>query len=127
MEIKEYVYNLLKGVIGALAITILLTAIFSLVMLFVDIKPGISSGINVVITSVALIFGAILSAKLQGSKGWIIGLAVGVVYYIVLYGIGVLYDAEPTLGTLELIKFLLCIFVGMLSGMLGMNIGEEKK
>ena len=126
MDLKDYLYNSIKGVIGSVAVTILLTAIFSLIMSFVEISSAIFSGIYVVITSIGLIFGAILSAKLQGSNGWLIGIGVGVLYYIALYGIGVLFGAEATLGTLDLVKFLLCIFVGMLSGMLGMNIGREK-
>ena len=126
MELKEYLYNSVKGVIGSIAVTILLTAIFSLIMSFVDISSAIFSGIYVVITSIGLIFGTILAAKLQGSKGWLVGIVVGVLYYIALYGIGILFGAEATLATLDLIKFLLCIFVGMLSGMLGMNIGREK-
>ncbi len=126
MELKEYVYNSLKGVIASIAVTVILTAIFSLIMCFVEISSSTFSGIYVGLTSIALIFGSILSAKLQGSKGWLVGIAVGVLYYIALYGIGILFGAEATLGNLDLIKFLLCIFVGMLSGMLGMNIGKER-
>lgn len=124
MEWKDYFNSVLKGVIGAVAITILLTAIFSLLMTFVEVSPTILSGVYVVITSIGLIFGAILSAKLHGHKGWLVGLSVGVFFYIALYAIGVLFGAEAVLGMYDLIKFSLCIVVGLLSGMLGINLGK---
>ena len=126
MEWKDYFENVLKGVVGAVAIVTILTAIFSLIMSFVEISPSIDSAINVGITSISLIFGTILAAKLYGHKGWLVGLSVGVLFYIALYAIGVLFGAEATLGIYDLIKFLLCIVVGILSGMLGINLGKEK-
>lgn len=125
MEWKDYFYSVLKGVIGAVAITILLTAIFSLFMTFVEISSSVLSGIYVVITSISLVFGSILSAKLHGHKGWLVGLSVGLFFYIALYAIGVLFGAEPALGIYDLIKFSLCLVVGVLSGMLGINLGKE--
>lgn len=125
MEWRDYFNNVLKGVIGAVAVTILLTAIFSLMMTFVKISSAVLSGIYVSITSVGLIFGAILSAKLHGHKGWLVGLSVGLLFYIALYAIGVLFGAEATLGIYDLIKFSLCLLVGILSGMLGINLGKE--
>ena len=105
MEWKDYFGNVLKGVVGAVAIATILTAIFSLVMSFVEISSGIDSAINVGITSISLIFGTILAAKLYGRKGWLVGLSVGVLFYIALYAIGVLFGAEATLGLYDLMKF----------------------
>lgn len=125
MEWKDYFGNVLKGVVGAVAIVTILTAIFSLIMSFVEISPGIDSAVNVGITSISLIFETILAAKLYGHKGWLVGLSVGVLFYIALYAIGVLFGAEATLGLYDLIKFSLCVLVGILSGMLGINLGRD--
>lgn len=125
MELKDYFRNVLKGVVGAISVTILLTAILSLVMTFVDINSSMFSAIYVFITSIAVIFGTILAAKLYGKKGWLVGLSVGVLFYISLYAIGVLLGEKATLGVDVLIKFSLCILVGTLSGMLGINLGRD--
>lgn len=125
MELKNYFNNVLKGVFGAFAVTVLLTAIFSLLISFIEFSPAVFSGVFVAITSLGLIFGTIVAAKLQGEKGWLVGFAVGVLFYIVLYVTGILFGAEPTLGVYDLIKFSLCILVGTLSGMLGINLGRE--
>ena len=125
MEWKDYFNNVLKGVVGAVAVATILTAIYSLIMNFIDFSSGVDSAINVGLTSISLIFGTILAAKLYGRKGWLIGLSVGVLFYIALYAIGVLFGAEATLGLYDLIKFSLCVLVGILSGMLGINLGRE--
>lgn len=125
MEWKDYFENVLKGVVGAVAIVTILTAIFSLIMSFVEIGPGMDSAINVGITSISLIFGTILAAKLYGRKGWLVGLSVGILFYIALYAIGILFGAEATLGLYDLMKFSLCVLVGVLSGMLGINLGRD--
>ena len=125
MEWKDYFENVLKGVVGAVAIVTILTAIFSLIMSFVEISPSIDSAINVGITSISLIFGTILAAKLYGRKGWLVGLSVGILFYIALYAIGILFGAEATLGLYDLMKFSLCVLVGVLSGMLGINLGRD--
>ena len=125
MELKSYFNNVLKGLVGALAVTVLLTAIFSLLISFVEFSSAVFSGVFVVITSLGLIFGTIVAAKLHGRKGWLVGLTVGILFYIALYAIGVLFGAEATLGVYDLIKFSLCILVGTLSGMLGINLGKE--
>lgn len=125
MEWKDYFNNVLKGVVGAVAVSTILTAIYSLIMNFIDFSSGVDSAINVGLTSISLIFGTILAAKLYGRKGWLIGLSVGVLFYIALYAIGVLFGAEATLGLYDLIKFSLCALVGILSGMLGINLGRD--
>lgn len=122
MEWKSYFNNVLKGVVGAVAVTTLLTAILSLVMSFVEISSGAFTAIYIIITSTSLVFGTVFAAKLYGHKGWLVGLSVGILFYISLYAIAIIFGAEATLGLYDLMKFLLCIVVGVLSGMLGINV-----
>ena len=67
----------------------------------------------------------------DGCRPWFWGdeallvLSVGVLFYIALYAIGVLFGAEATLGLYDLMKFSLCVLVGILSGMLGINLGRD--
>ena len=70
----------------------------------------------------ALLIGTIVAVKTYGSKGWIIGLSVGCIFYISLYLIGILFGAEATLTGYDFIKFVLCILIGAFSGMLGVNL-----
>lgn len=122
MEWASYFRSVVKGVLWALMIMFLATAIFSLVMNSFTFGVGIFNIIYVLISSLALVVGAIIAVKSYGSKGWVIGLAVGCMFYIALYIIGVVFGAEPILTMYDFIKFALCIFIGILAGMLGVNL-----
>lgn len=122
MEWSNYFKSVVKGVIWALGITIIAAIIFSFAMNSIVIGEKVFNIIYVVISCLALVIGSIIAVKSYGSKGWIIGLAVGCIFYIALYLIGVIFGAEVTLTIYDFIKFLLCIFIGLFSGMLGINL-----
>lgn len=122
MEIKDFLKNVIKGVILSLLIAIVLTLIFSVVMTSVDLSETVLSVSYVVITCLALVIGSVVAAKLQGSRGWVVGFVVGAIYYISLYLIAVLFGDGSTLTVYELYRFLMAIGVGTLAGMLGINL-----
>lgn len=122
MEWISYFKSVVKGLLWALVITIIVTIIFSFVMNTVSIEEKVFNIIYVVISCLALVLGSVIAVKSYGSKGWIVGLAVGCIFYIALYFIGILFGAEATLTMYDFIKFALCIFIGLLSGMLGINL-----
>ena len=122
MEWSSYFKSVSKGLIFALMTTFLVTAILSIIMNNVVLRDGIFNIIYVVISCLALLIGTIVAVRNYGSKGWLVGLTVGFVFYITLYIIGVIFGAEPTLRAYDLIKFSLCTLIGFLAGMLSVNI-----
>ena len=122
MEWSSYFKSVSKGLIFALMTTFLVTAILSIIMNNVVLGDGIFNIIYVVISCLALLIGTIVAVRNYGSKGWLVGLTVGFVFYITLYIIGVIFGAEPTLRAYDLIKFSLCTLIGLLAGMLSVNI-----
>lgn len=122
MDWIKYFKSVLKGLLWAILITIVATIIFSFVMNKVPIEENIFNIIYVVISCLALVLGSVIAVKSYGSKGWVVGLAVGCIFYISLYFVGILFGAEATLTFYDFIKFALCIFIGLLSGMLGINL-----
>ncbi len=122
MEWINYFKSVLRGLLWSLVITIIISIIFSFIMNKVPIGEKVFNIIYVVISCLALVAGSIIAVKSYGSKGWIVGLAVGCIFYIVLYLIGILFGAEATLTIYDFIKFVLCLFIGLFSGMLGINL-----
>lgn len=122
MEWIDYFKSVLKGLIWALIITIITTIIFSFVMNRVPIEEKMFNIIYVVISCLALVVGSVIAVKSYGSKGWVVGLAVGCIFYIVLYFVGILFAAEATLTIYDFMKFVLCLLIGLFSGMLGINL-----
>lgn len=122
MEWINYFKSVLRGLVWSLVIIIIISIIFSFIMNSIPIEERVFNIIYVVISCLALVVGSIIAVKSYGSKGWIVGLAVGCIFYIVLYLIGILFGAEATLTIYDFIKFILCLFIGLLSGMLGINL-----
>ncbi|VYU05403.1 TIGR04086 family membrane protein [Clostridium tertium] len=122
MEWLNYFKSVVRGLVCALVITFIATIVFSLVMNKLPIEENVLNIIYVVISALALVIGSVFAVKSYGSKGWVVGLAVGCIFYIVLYLIGIIFGAEATLTGYDFIKFALCVFIGLLSGMLGINL-----
>ena len=122
MEWINYFKSVLRGLVWALVITIIISIIFSFIMNSIPMGEKVFNIIYVVISCLALVVGSIIAVKSYGSKGWIVGLAVGCIFYIVLYFIGILFGAEAALTIYDFIKFVLCLFIGLFSGMLGINL-----
>jgi putative membrane protein (TIGR04086 family) len=122
MEWQSYFRSVFKGLVFALMATFLVTAIFSILMNSITLSDGVFNIIYVVISCLALLVGTVVAVKTYGSKGWLVGLSVGCIFYISLYLIGILFGAEATLGAYDFIKFVLCVLIGALSGMLGVNM-----
>ncbi len=122
MEWTNYFKSVLRGLIWALVVTIISAIVFAFVMNKVTMGEKVFNIIYVVISCFALILGSVIAVKSYGSKGWVVGLAVGCIFYIALYLIGILFGAEATLTMYDFIKFVLCLFIGLFSGMLGINL-----
>ena len=122
MEWTNYFKSVLRGLIWALVVTIISAIVFAVVMNKVTMGEKVFNIIYVVISCFALILGSVIAVKSYGSKGWVVGLAVGCIFYIALYLIGILFGAEATLTMYDFIKFVLCLFIGLFSGMLGINL-----
>ena len=122
MEWTNYFKSVLRGLIWALVVTIISAIVFAFVMNKVTMGEKVFNIIYVVISCFALILGSVIAVKSYGSKGWVVGLAVGCIFYIALYLIGIIFGAEATLTMYDFIKFVLCLFIGLFSGMLGINL-----
>ncbi|MBE6052458.1 MAG: TIGR04086 family membrane protein [Clostridium sartagoforme] len=122
MEWTNYFKSVFRGLLWALVITIIAAFIFAFVMNKITMGEKIFNIIYVVISCFALVVGSVVAVKSYGSKGWIVGLAVGCIFYIALYFIGILFGAEARLTIYDFIKFVLCLFIGLFSGMLGINL-----
>lgn len=122
MQIKDLFKSVIKGVLYSLVIAIILSLILAMIMSKVDFSEPVLNVIYVVISCVSLVIGAIISVKSYGSKGWILGFTVGIIYYIALYLIGIILGGDPHFGMYEFYRLLMSIGVGTLAGMIGINL-----
>ncbi|MDD6794743.1 MAG: TIGR04086 family membrane protein [Clostridiaceae bacterium] len=119
---SKYLRNCLKGSIFSLASYFILLVISASLMIVFDVSKGVSNIIYKIILFGALIFGGVLTAKGNEIKGWLSGLIVGFIYFVVVTIFTSLINGQWQVGDNFILTFLLYEIVGVISGILGVNI-----
>ena len=122
MENSKFFKSVLKGTTGSLIFSFIGITILSLLMTKLVFSKGIFNMIYVIISLCSLSLGAIIGAKKNESKGWLVGLGVAIGYYLVLFALSSSFSSETTFKLFDLAKLSIMLAVGTLAGMLGINL-----
>lgn len=110
------------GVIRASILTILFILIYSVIGSFVDIGNTVTSVFLTVITLGSVVYGSIYATLKMGKNGWLVGLIVAACYMIILFIVSLCFGKGLAFGIKDLVRLLLALMAGTLSGMLGVNL-----
>ena len=122
MENNKYVKSVVKGTIGTIIFSFVGIALLSMLMTKLVFSKGIFNMIYVIISLCSLSLGAIIGAKKNEAKGWLVGFGVALGYYIVLFILSSSFSGEITFKLFDLTKLVIALAVGILAGMLGINL-----
>lgn len=122
MENSKYFRSVVKGTTGALILSFIGIAVLSLLMTKLVFSKGIFNMIYVIISLCSLSLGAIIGAKKNGAKGWLVGFGIALGYYLVLFILSSSFSGEITFKLFDLTKLVIASAVGTLAGMLGINL-----
>lgn len=122
MENNSDLMRIGEGVIRSFFLTLSLLLIYAVITSFVDTNVKLDSIYKVVITALGVMYGAVYAARKINRRGWLIGLIVGLLYMIVIYLVSVVSGRGLVLSNFSILRIILAIIVGTLSGMLGINI-----
>ena len=111
-----------EGVIRALIFTIIAIVIFSAIGSSNDIPQAITSTFYIVITMLSIIYGAIFATRKINKNGWVNGLLVSAIYLVFVVVISKLAGNDSVIGASMVLRIVIGLAVGMLAGMLGINI-----
>lgn len=118
---SKYVY-IGKGVFRGFLLTLVLILIYCIIATFVDINAAVRSVFFIVGTSLSIMYGSVYATKKIKKKGWVIGFFVAMIYILIIYLISLIAGREVVLSSNDFYRILLAALVGILSGMLGINI-----
>jgi len=118
----DLIKNSGKGVFVSFISTIVMMLVLAMIMSFMDLSTKSLYVGYVVVTCISIVFGSIYSAKRNGSKGWLVGLLVGILYYILIGIISSIATGSMALGLFDFYRFIFAVAIGLLSGMLGINL-----
>ncbi|AYD39847.1 TIGR04086 family membrane protein [Clostridium fermenticellae] len=111
-----------EGVLRGFIMTVVLLLIFAVVMTFTEVSSKVSSMFYLITTLISIMYGSIYAVKKIRRRGWLIGIIVAVLYLLILYIVSVISGNSAVLGIDRIKRFSLALLVGLLSGMLGVNI-----
>ncbi|QAA31918.1 TIGR04086 family membrane protein [Clostridium manihotivorum] len=122
MEWSKYFSNVAKGVLRSLIATMIFVVAISIVMSFSLLSVKTLSVTWVVVTCLSILLGAVYASRKNGEKGWIVGFGVGLCYFILILIVSAVFRGNMSFSVNDLWRGLLALSVGVLSGMLGINI-----
>ncbi|WP_123054270.1 TIGR04086 family membrane protein [Clostridium sp. JN-1] len=111
-----------EGVLRGFIMTVILLLIFAVIMTFTEVSDKVSSMFYLVTTLLSIMYGSIYAVKKIKKRGWLIGIMVAVLYLLVLYIVSIISGNSAVLGIDRIKRFGLALLVGILSGMIGVNI-----
>ncbi|MBR4030303.1 MAG: TIGR04086 family membrane protein [Clostridia bacterium] len=117
----------IAGGISGVVIAILLLLGFAFLLLTLKI----STDYIPVFAKSALILGAffagIISAKGRSTSGWLYGSLAGLLYFLILLVLGLVFKANTGFGLSKIVSLLFCIISGAIGGILGINMKSKAK
>ncbi|MFT8350377.1 TIGR04086 family membrane protein [Clostridium saccharoperbutylacetonicum] len=122
MENAKYLKSVAKGTIGTIIFSFIGVAVLSLLMTKLAFSKGIFNAIYVIISLCSLSLGAVIGAKRNESKGWLVGFGVAIGYYLVLFILTSCFSGELVFNLFDFVKLIIALAVGTLAGMLGINL-----
>lgn len=118
----DKVKSLFKGVVISMILTIILILIFSLLLVKTNIKEQYINTIIIVISSISILIGTSISTISLKKHGIINGILISVMYMVLLYIISSAFCGDFSIKLDSIIMFLVGIFLGILGGIIGVNI-----
>jgi putative membrane protein (TIGR04086 family) len=122
MENNKYVKSVVKGTLGTIIFSFIGIALLSMLMSKLVFSKGIFNMVYVIISLCSLSLGAIIGAKKNEARGWLVGFGVALGYYIVMFILSSSLSGEITFKLFDLTKLAIALAVGTLAGMLGINL-----
>ncbi len=121
LEKNKFIF-IAEGVLRGIILTTILFLILASIMTFTEVNNSFTSVFYLLTTLVSIMYGAVYSAKKIQRRGWLVGLAIAIMYMIILYVVSIMSNNSTGMDSSRIIRTVLALVVGTLSGMLGINL-----
>jgi putative membrane protein (TIGR04086 family) len=125
LSVRQLVMPGLIGILGAFIASVLLLIVFAIVMSVKDMPSSIILPFACISVSVGAFCGGFVASRLYRSHGLIVGAVTGLVFYLILYLIGIMMR-QAGLNTSMLLKLILSTVFGALGGVTGVNFRRRR-
>ena len=120
------VSNIAKSIGFCYAFTIILLAIFAVIVTYMPVSEGIVPTVVLLITILSIVLSGYLVARTIKSRGWFCGAVSGITYIVTLYVIGSLIFQSFSFGTGIVTMIIIGALSGALGGIIGVNVNSRR-
>lgn len=116
--------KILKGVGISFSFTLICLTIFSALLTYTSLSESLIQPVVISVTGISILVGSFFATKKVGKNGIIKGIAVGLIYILLIYLISsILNGGNFALTMGSVIMILIGILCGAIGGIIGVNIG----
>ena len=115
----------IKGIVLGVLVNILLLLIFAAVILLADIDRAFAQPLSSIALGVGGFAAAIYTAKKIGGKGYLVGLIIGLLSFVVVTLIGLIINKNG-LTKASVFRFIISFLSSVIGGIIGVNKKTQK-
>ena len=116
--------TVLKAVILGLILFIVCALIYSALLAFTNMSDKLVPRITQFLVMFSIVIASIYASASMKRKGWLIGIVIAAVFFLLSILVGVVSGAEISFGAPMAIKVLYYMICGIIGGMIGVNLGR---
>ncbi len=121
------ILNILKGLGAAIGVSLIGMAILAAVVVYLPISDGLLLGLNQALKVLSIGLGVLTAVGRGGSKGFVSGLILGLLYMALGYGLYAFLSGEHSPAGLMVGEMVLGALIGALSGAVAANLKPGKR
>lgn len=126
-EKNSKIYNIFRGSLVAILITIISLLIFSILLTHTNISEKSIVPVITIITAVSILTGSILSVSKIENRGLFNGALVGLTYILAIYILSSIINKNFAINLNSLILISSAVVSGMMGGIIGVNMNNKKR
>lgn len=118
---SAYIWGAMLGILSALVSML----VFSAVLLFLNIDRAYATPFATISIAIGGFIASRYSSKKIGDKGYLVGLIIGIVIFIVITALSIIVGNSLSLNTL--FHFIIILLASIVGGITGVNQSNHKK
>ena len=122
---KKDFFEIFKGVLFSVLISLLTVIIFAVVVKFANLSQKAVQIVNIILKIVSIFFGTLIAIK-SGKQGLFKGSVIGLLFILISYLVFSLINGSFAVNPLTAFDIIFCLVAGLLSGIFTVNIRGKK-
>lgn len=123
---KKDFFEIFKGVIFSLIISVLTVIIFAIIVKFANLSSKTVEIVNIALKIISILTGTFLAVG-SGRQGLFKGGIIGLLFVLVSYLVFSLINGSFSVNPLTAFDVIFCLVAGLLSGVFAVNVRKGKE